>query len=166
MLNISLIRTVEGAKVSPTSLENPALRVLSQIHSSNLQFHLFRQNWIDLWSFGGQRFHSGWLVWTEGTEEPDRGCNTGRWYSCGEERTQSRLCAGQRMRALMRYQPPSVHNTLLGGICSRLGSSNKTLPALLYLGNVEINYKEVRFSLSKECKQSNICSWQCIVLIR
>ena len=86
MFNISLIRTVEGAKVSPTSLENPALRVLSQIHSSNLQFHLFRQNWIDLWSFGGQRFHSGWLVWTEGTEEPDRGCNTGRWYSCGEER--------------------------------------------------------------------------------
>ena len=32
--------------------------------------------------------------------------------SCGEQRTQSRKCAGQRMRALMRYQPPSVHNTL------------------------------------------------------
>ena len=53
LFNIKLIHIVPGAKVSPPSLENPVLRVLthggllvSQLY--NLQFHLLRQNLIDL----------------------------------------------------------------------------------------------------------------------
>ena len=54
LFDIRLIHIVEGAKVSPTSLGNPVLRLPAQSTRSssvvqyNLQAHLFRQNLIDL----------------------------------------------------------------------------------------------------------------------
>ena len=110
IFNITLIHTVEGAKVSPTSLENPALRAEGSHSESFLQSAVSSLQTKLIYEV----FEAKIPFWLVGLDSGQRSrlCKTGRWYSCGEERTQSRKCAGQRMRALMRYQPPSVHNTL------------------------------------------------------